>query len=126
MATLLHACLPLWVWVKANPWTTFFAFYAVLNVLYAQLPKPKNPKLLRIWELSHWMFQVVLTNAKDAGTLTWPGLLRSVLRALAGVSNQDFDRPEAATNPGTPGAKRDSLHPVAEDLTKPADGEEGT
>jgi len=71
--TILHL---IWQYVAANPWTVFLTFYALVNIVWAQSPKPTSPVAIRIWATIHFVLQLIVTHKDEPGTFTWPGVLR--------------------------------------------------
>ena len=56
--------------------------WAVANVVWAQLPKPKTQKAQWAWKFIHTIFGLVSTHATAKGTFTWPSLLRAVMTGM--------------------------------------------
>jgi len=75
MTQVVAYLLVVWQWVLANPWMTACIIYAVLNLAYAQLPKPKNPTLASIWEKVHWFLGLIVTHKDEIGTFSAPRIL---------------------------------------------------
>ena len=53
--------------------------WAVLNVIWAQWPKPHSLPGQRVWKVIHGVFGLVATHATTRGTFTWPSLLRALV-----------------------------------------------
>lgn len=85
-----------YVWLQAHP---DFALQAVviawglLNVVWAQLPKPQSEKWQKVWVWTHHLLQLIVTHASDKGTFTWPSLVR-LLMVDAGSPFGEADRPK--------------------------------
>ncbi len=81
-----------WQWVQANPWLTMFFAYTLVNVLYAQLPRPKDERLAWAWDKLHWALGLIVTHKTEIGTFQWPKL---ILWLLASVQKSNDNEPKA-------------------------------
>ena len=87
----------IFAWVAAHPFETVqgvLLVWGVLNVLWAQLPKPTSPFGIAVWKWTHTIFLLVSTHASAGGTFTWPSLIRAV---MAGLLNQPAPDPFGPT-----------------------------
>ena len=92
MQTVLHEFVIAWAWIAAHPYLTVFGLWTVTNVLWAQLPKPKNPKVSAVWDWTHAVLQLVVTHKAEPGTFTWPSLARLLIAAMAETDQKDKDK----------------------------------
>jgi len=102
-------------WILANPRNFleyFLLFYAIGNVVWAQMPMPTTERGKKIWLFFHSFFQFIVTHKSDRGTFTWPSLIYLTLRALAFVGNAGLPARERITKPPAPPRKDDEVPPM--------------
>jgi len=91
-------------WVVAHPAQAIVYAWMVFNVLWAQLPQPKNPTLARLWNFSHAFLQLVVTNADKPGTFTLPWLIKEAVGVLSSPPTLPPAGPSGPTIPTIPSA----------------------
>lgn len=87
-------------WIKANPWETIqwiIFVWSILNIVWAQWPRPKSPKAEVIWKFVHHVFQLIVTAAQAKGTFTWPLLARVLLRGML-TAPDPFEVPKTSSD----------------------------
>ncbi len=100
--TVLLQLSALLTWCQAHPTEsleTALLVWSVLNVLWAQLPRPKNPTAQRLWDGIHSVLQLAVTHSSEPGTFRLPWFLRLILRSGVLPAGPTEARPEQATKP---------------------------
>ena len=70
-----------WNWVLDNPGESLqvlLILWGVVNVIWAQIPKPKDPRAQRVWMLIHHVLLLAVTSSRSPGTFTWPSVMRAI------------------------------------------------
>lgn len=96
-------------WIYYNPEAVINAslfVWAIANVVWAQLPRPRSKARLRVWRGLHSVFGLVATHSTAPGTFTWPSLARAI---VSGVLKLPAPDPfEDADGDGVPDRPKES------------------
>jgi hypothetical protein len=68
--------------ILAHPYEALVCLWILANVAWAQLPRPTNPTLLRLWTAVHAILGLAVTHSKEEGTFTMPSILRAFVEGM--------------------------------------------
>ena len=104
----------IFAWIKANPVMCVLVAALVLNVLFAQLPKPTTERGLKIWNFFRTIGLVFSTHSTEPGTFTWPMVLKWILDAIVPIPEPKKPRisvpkvdPDQTIDPSPPTTPKD-------------------
>lgn len=81
---MLESIQALFAWLQAHPETTaagVLGILALLNIAWAQLPKPASPGMQKAWVFIHDALQLVVTHNSQPGTFTLPSIVRLFVKS---------------------------------------------
>jgi hypothetical protein len=78
--------------------TYLMLVWVVLNLLWAQVPRPEDERLEKIWRLIHHVFGLIVTHATTKGTFTWPFFLFYLAKNLNLPTKNPFEDEKESKN----------------------------
>ena len=86
-------------WVMAHPVQAGLFFLMFMNVLMAQIPKPKSAFGLTVYNLANRVLLIVSTHKDEPGTFTLPWLIKIFLEPQKPATATNDPAPPAALTP---------------------------
>jgi hypothetical protein len=87
------------LWVSSHPVEAGLLFLAFMNVVMAQIPKPKISFGLTVYNLISRTLLIVSTHKDEPGTFTWPWLIKIFLEQPKPATTTNDPAPPAALAP---------------------------
>ncbi len=102
---MLESIQAMFAWAQAHPETTAFVvlgLLGLLNIAWAQLPKPASPGMQKAWVFIHDALQLVVTHSSQPGTFTLPSVVRLFVKAPDPFGEIKDEKPNGVDPPGPP------------------------